>query len=512
MGLLHGRDEADRGSKVDPAAPRVRSRSTQVAWLSAGQSGAVLANIILFAMASRIYAKADYATLRQVFLVFDVAAPAMGLGVSAALYHLLPKEPGIRGSLVSSGVGVLLVSGALLGGLANVLSSMIARLFSNPQLESVLPWLLPYAPLVLAANAASSVFVSAGRSGTMAIASIGIGLLPAAASVVVMMLGADVGVAVGTRAACCAVVAGVVITWMICTYPSGSRRPTLGGVRSLLHVGLPLAAASVFGSVAIQVHGLVVATECTPEQYAVYVNGAFEVPVIGIITGAITSVVMAGMSASCHAGRRDEALSLFHLAAIRSASVLLPAFAFLEFFASELIEVLYSSAYAASVVPFRIMLLTLPCRIVVYGAALIALGMSRAILIRSMVDLVLSTGVAFVLVRVLGPNGGAAALVITLLAWTVPFNLRAIARGFGVTWSACLPLSRIGAILSISVLLAAMAKGIMVTVGLPPLPRLLAGAALVGPVAVWVMTRRGDLVLPGRLGIATLQAWRRPAS
>jgi len=484
----------------------------QVAWLSAGQSCAVVANIVLFAIASRIYSKADYATLRQVFLVFDIAAPAMGLGVSAALFHLLPKEPGTRGSLVSSGVAVLLVSGALLGGLANVLSSMIARAFSNPQLEHALPWLLVYAPLVLTSGAASSVFVSAGRSGTMAIASVSIGLLPAAASVGAMTIGTGVEVTLGIRAACCAVVAGVVIAWMIRAYPSGSRRPTLGGARSLLHVGLPLAAASVFGSVAIQMHGLVVATECTPEQYAVYVNGAFEVPVIGIITGAITSVVMAGMSASCHAGRRDEALSLFHLAAIRSASVLLPAFAFLEFFAPELIEALYSSAYAASVVPFRIMLLTLPCRIVVYGAALIALGMSRAILVRSMVDLALSTGVAFVLVRMLGPNGGAAALVITLLAWTVPFNLRAIARGFGVTWSECLPLPRVGAILLISVLLAAVAKGMTLAVGLPPLPRLLVGAALVGPVAVWVMMRRGDLVLPVRLGTVTLPAWRRPAS
>jgi len=435
----------------------------------------------------------------------------MGLGVSVALYHLLPNNPSNRGSLVRSGVGVLLVAGALLGGLANLLSSTIARLFSNPQLESVLPWLLPYAPLVLASGAASAVFVSAGRSGTMAMASIGIGLLPAVASVVAMVLGADVGVAVGTRAVCCAIVAGVIIACMLRAYPSESGRPTLGGVRSLLRVGLPLAAASVFGSVAIQVHGLVVATECTPEQYAVYVNGAFEVPVIGIITGAITSVVMAGMSTSCHAGRRDEALKLFQLSAIRSASVLLPTFAFLEFFASELIEILYSPAYAASVVPFRVMLLTLPCRIVVYGAALIALGMSSAILTRSMVDLVLSTGVAFVLVRMFGPNGGAAALVVTLLAWSVPFNLRAISRGFGVPWSACLPLKRVGTILVISLLLAAVVKGIALTIGLPTLPRLLAGAALFGPAAVWVMTQRGDLVLPGRLGIITVPRWRRPA-
>jgi O-antigen/teichoic acid export membrane protein len=263
---------------------------------------------------------------------------------------------------------------------------------------------------------------------------------------------------------------------------------------------------------AIQVHGLVVAAGCTPEQYAVYANGAFEVPVIGIVTGAITSVVMAGMSASCHAGRRDEALNLFQVSAIRSASVLLPSFAFLEFFGSELIEALYSPAYSGSAVPFRIMLLTLPCRIVVYGAALIALGMSRSILIRSVIDLLLSTGVALVLVRLLGPNGGAAALVVTLLGWSVPFNLRAISRGFGVTWSACLPLPRIGKILIISLLLAAVVKGITLSVGLPSLPRLLSGAALFGTAAIWVLTHRGDLVLPGRFRVITSWNWRRPAS
>jgi hypothetical protein len=138
--------------------------------------------------------------------------------------------------------------------------------------------------------------------------------------------------------------------------------------------------------------------------------------------------------------------------------------------------------------------------------------MSRAILIRSIVDLVLSTCVAFALVRMLGPNGGAAALVVTLLFWSVPFNLRAISRGFGVSWSACLPLTRIGTILLISLLLAAVVKGITLAVGLPTVSRLLSGAVLFSPAAIWVMMYRGDLVLPGSLGIVTSKKWRRPAS
>jgi O-antigen/teichoic acid export membrane protein len=481
----------------------------QVLWLSMGQSLSVVCNIALFAIAARCFDKLDYATFRQVFLVFDIASPALGLGVGAALHHLLPRFSAERRSIVTSAIFLLLLSGSALGAASICFPDEISNAFDNPRLRGVLPWLGVYSPVVLAYSASAAVFISAGQSRALALSTVCFGLIPAVAVVGVIYAGAEIETVVVVRVVSCATVACGVLVYLIGSCRGDDWSPSVRSLRALLRLGTPLAAASVLGSIAIQVHGLVVAAECSPEQYAVYVTGALEVPIIGIVTGAITSVVMSSMSESCHAGRHDEALALFRLAAIRSASVILPSFAFLELFASDLIEALYSSAYAASAVPFRIMLLALPCRIVVYGAALIALGMSRAILLRSLIDLALSSSLAVLLVRVYGPNGAAMALVITLFVWTVPFNLRAIARGFGVKFVDCLPFSRIGAIFLISALVAVVAKAACLSLGLSPVVSFGVGAGTAGPFLILVMLRRGDLVLPGKLSRLGLEPSKR---
>jgi O-antigen/teichoic acid export membrane protein len=157
------------------------------------------------------------------------------------------------------------------------------------------------------------------------------------------------------------------------------------------------------------------------------------------------------MSSQCAKGEKPAALELFRKASIKSACILFPTTCFFFVTATPFITLLYTEKYEASVTPFRIYLLILPIRIVVYGSALMALGLTRAILLRSLFDLLINALLCWVLVRTLGYIGAPIALALTLYLWTTPYNILKISKGFGVQWKKALPIKDLLAIFTLSV-------------------------------------------------------------
>jgi O-antigen/teichoic acid export membrane protein len=81
-----------------------------------------------------------------------------------------------------------------------------------------------------------------------------------------------------------------------------------------------------------------------------------------------------------------------------------------------------------------------------------ALGQSKVILYRSILDLVINTVLSIVLVHFWGYLGAAIATILTLYFWTVPYNLYKISKGFDVGALQTLPFKKIGFIFLLSVI------------------------------------------------------------
>jgi len=221
-----------------------------------------------------------------------------------------------------------------------------------------------------------------------------------------------------------------------------------------------------------------------------------EIPVIGIVTGSITTVVFAEMAELCHKGDKAAALKLFHKASIKSACILFPTMCFLLATAEPFIILLFSEQYHASITPFVIYLFVLPIRIVIYGAALMALGMTRVILFRSIFDLVINCVLCFVLVQTIGYIGAAIATILTLYIWTIPFNLIKISYGFDIPWQKVLPFKDLLRVLVFSVF--CLPFPIFGAYALPmiSLGRLGLAAILYIPLIVYLLYRSKFIALP----------------
>lgn len=457
----------------------------------------------------RLLTKEDLATYRQTMLAYYFAAPFLTLALPSALYFFLPRKPGSERTVLVSNLIPLAAMGILF---SVILLSGGARLlawrFHNPGLEHTLRLLALYPVFALPMAALEACLVARNHIGSLTFFNVLSRILLTVGLIVVCVCTRRPEALVLTQV----VVAGILVVpalslmWRACA--AGDAKPDQDLMWEMAKYSVPLGLASMLGTMTLQLSSVIVSSMCDPADFAVYSVGAFELPLIGIITGSITTVILADMSRLCHEGRKDEALRLFKIGAQRSAAILLPAMVFFLIVAEPFILALYSDKYLLSVLPFRLYLLMLPIRIVTYGSALMALGMTRTVLFRSIVDLVLNTILCAIMVHYVGYIGGVLGMLIMMYAWHAPYNLISIARGFGVTFAKALPYSRLILIMGYAVLFALPAWGVLHLYKFGPITGVAAAGIIFWPGCLYLLHRQGHLPMPAEFADLILRAKR----
>lgn len=408
-----------------------QSRTSKVLALSLGETLTVLVGIVSGMVAARVLTMHDYATMRQTMLAYQFAAPLLTLALPLALYYFLPRSDEKKRRVLIGNLALLFLMGGvfslflLAGG-----NKLLAWRFSNPDLEKTLFWMIPYPLFTLPAALLGAVLVVQGKVNSLTIYNIVSRLLLTVSIIVACILTKSYSGPIWAQVIFAMAALPVVLWLAFSSVPGKFQWPEIASMKSMIKYSVPMGLATMLGTITLQLDKIIVSSMCTPEEFAVYSNGAIEIPLIGVVTGSIATVILADMAISCRDGEFGNALALFRKAAVHSGLVLLPAMVFLMVFAEDFIVILFSDRYLESVTPFRIYLLVLPIRIVFYGSALMALGMTKVILWRSIGELFLNACLSVVLVYYVGYLGAAIATLLTLYLWSAPFSIKIIARGF----------------------------------------------------------------------------------
>jgi len=465
--------------------------------LSLGQTLTTLAGIVSGMVAARLLSKHDYATMKQTMLAYNFVAPLLMLGLPNALYFFLPRAKTNKRKVLIENLFMLFL-------LALVFSvflfaggyKLLALRFNNPDLNTTLKWMIPYPLYVMPAAVLGAVMLTQNKTFTLAKYNVISSLL---------LTGLTIAGVVITRSYSGPLIAQIffplvllpVVLWLCFkNVPGRLSWPKRESMLEMANYAVPLGLASTIGMIMLQTNKIVVSAMCTPEEFANYVNGAIEIPLIGIITGSISSVILVDMTTYVHKGKKKEAIDLFKKASIKSATLLFPVMIFLFITAKPFIVTLYSEKYLESIVPFFIYLFVIPVRIVVYGAALMALGQSRVILIRSIFDLLVNIVLSIFLVHFWGYLGAAIATVVTLYLWTVPFNLYKIGQGFGVSAWRVLPLKKLGYIFILCILSAPLAATHLFISDVAYFIQLTIAAFFYFPVITYILIKKHLLDIP----------------
>ncbi len=443
------------------------SRSSKVLSLSIAQGVMTIVSVISGMILARYLSVRDYGTYLQTFLSYDIAVPLLTFGIPSALYYFLPSSSRAK-TLVLETMIILFVSGSIFslflifGG-----TDLLIKRFDNTDLSETLQWMIFYPMYTFPVLIISAVLVIRDKTYINALYNVTTGVLLISCIILAAIITKGYEYPVLVRVFFPVLFFPVAIFLCFKYIPGRIEKPNLKSMVNILKFAIPLGLATILETLTLQMANIIVSSLTSPEDFAIYATGAKEIPLIGIITGSISVVIMAEMSEKCKKNDKANAFLLFRKSAIVSSCFLFPVMCFFMIFANDFIHVMFTNKYSESVLPFRIYLLFLPVRIVNYGSAFIALGQSKKIMYRSFFSLLISVILCYFFVAYWGVNGAAIAIVVTLYFWTTPYNWHKLSKAFCCKFWDILPLRRVGFIFLLSLLIGIIVSPILLIDILP---------------------------------------------
>lgn len=323
---------------------------------------------------SRVLSKEEWGTYRQTTLVFMLVAPILALGVSKSLFYFLPSnEDRNRGILTESliivtAAGLVFFFFMVLGG-----NEYIANSWGNPALKSTLLIIAPIAIFQLLLGCAGPCFISSEKVSLAAIFT-----ACARISIVTCVIGTifftkDVTHLVIANVVAVGVFSFIAVFLMFSICKNG--RASISGMKSILIYGVPLGVGTMVTTLSRNIDRSMVSAYRTTAEYAVFDNGALEIPLIAIVTGSMTSILLVDYKKMLDKPeQRMLILPLLHRAMIKSGTILIPTMVFLLFLAPDFMACIWGNEYRDSATVFRVYLLMLPIRTFAVGAIGLAAG------------------------------------------------------------------------------------------------------------------------------------------
>lgn len=429
------------------------SRTYKAALISIGQASTTVIGLVIAGVLARVLDQGEYATYRQVILVFAFAAPFLTLGLPSALYYFLPESNDKARSIVVESIGMLLSLGFVFALLVIFyLAELIANRFNNPELAIFLKLYAPYAIFVAPTIAISACLVVQDRVQQVALFTIGSRL-----ATLVLGLGLFYvfktleSIITGTLIAMG--ISGVVATVLMLKSTETKNKNKNGEAASLngaveqLKFGVPLGMAQLISQTFRAFDKVLVAANYPAERFAIYVNGATNLPFVPVVLNSVTSVIMPDLRRLVNRKNYHEAMVLWRRVTIKCGLLLFPIMSFCIVFAENIMIILFGERYGDSALVFQLYLLVLPLRIASWDALLMVAGKTKVILARSLIGLIGNVLLSYALLKTVGLIGPAVATLVVLYAIHGLVSIPSICKSYGVSFRAIIPWVKLSQIL-----------------------------------------------------------------
>jgi len=359
--------------------------------LTLGRSVGFAVTFFIPVVLVRVFDQATFGTYKQLFLVFATLYAIAQVGMAESLFYFVPQTQGRRGAYVANaaiGLGALgLASGALLWGGAPA----IAAWLNNAALAAHLPWIGAFLMLMLVSAGLELVLIARGR---FAWAATSYGLSDLLRSVLFIVPGLVTRrlewVLIGAVAFAALRVA--VMLGYFAGELKGGLRPDYGALKEQLAYALPFGAAVLIETIQGNLHQYVVSARFDAATFALYAVGCLQIPFVDFVAGPAGNVMMVRMSERLADKDRGAVTALWHQTTLRLALISLPLTALLLVLGRDLIVVLFTPAYAASVPIFLVWSLSILFPVLQTDGVLRVFARTRFLLLVNIARLLLILG------------------------------------------------------------------------------------------------------------------------
>jgi len=326
---------------------------------------------------ARRFSQEDFGSYRQLFLIYGTLFGLAQVGMAESLYYFLPRDAAKGGHSFANAVLVLIGAAAACAIGLSLAAHRIALRFHNPDLEGYLPALGLFLALMIVTAVLEITLVSRKqyRTASLVYASSDIlktalFVLPVLAlhSLSALLLGAVVFASIRALAV-------LISAWREFGETLRVDWPLL---RRQVAYALPFAAAVTVEIIQMNWHQYAVASWFDQKTFALYSVGCLQIPLVDLLATSVGNVMMVRMSEDLAQDR--SVVTLWHQAIERLALVFVPFFVLMLLSAREIITVLYTADYVASVPIFMVSTVAILFAIVPVDSALRVFARTRMLL------------------------------------------------------------------------------------------------------------------------------------
>ena len=363
---------------------------------------AVLAVSIPLVLARKLQL-AEYGTYKQLFLIIQTLSYVLPFGFPQSVYFFAPRAQHRRPFFAHS---LLFVTG---GGLVAALAvwslnGPLARYLSNPALLEFRAPLALYLLFLMCGKPLEMALTSQGRITAASLAYLVTDALRAVAMVVPVLLG------FGLKGMMAAVTGLAVLrcaaAWVIVL--KGTTGAFLDGklFAQQLAYAIPFGAAMALAVPQQYAHQYVVSGMLSPEAFALYAVGCFQLPLVDLLYTPTSEVLMVRLGELEKTGNFGAAAQSFRQAVVELCRLFFPLSAFLMAAAPDFIGALFGPRFLPAVPVFRVSALGSALAVLPLDAVLRGRGETRHILHSYLVKALVTLPLVYLGVRWFGLLGG----------------------------------------------------------------------------------------------------------
>ncbi|HEU4686141.1 MAG TPA: lipopolysaccharide biosynthesis protein [Nitrospira sp.] len=323
-----------------------------IAGRMAGFAAAFVTPLILV----RIFDLAAFGTYKQWFLLYITILTVTQIGMAESLLYFLPRAGAEAGRYVMNSILFLSITGAAAALLVTWGAGPIARWMNNPALAPLVPMLGLYVWLMQTSVGLETVMTARGSYRSAALAYATSDIVRALFLVVPVLFVPSLRVLLYG-----AVSFGLLRLLYTLHYFrrefAGAFRPDGACLTRQLGYSLPFALAVLASVVQENFHQYTVAGLFDAATFAIYAVGCLQIPIVDLIGTTICNVMMVGMTQALHAGRETEVIEIWHHTVRKLALVFFPLACVLLVTARDVIVMLFTDSYLASVPVFMVSLI-----------------------------------------------------------------------------------------------------------------------------------------------------------
>lgn len=386
--------------------------------LTGSKITASLNMILLFVLLSYFFTTEAYGSFRQVWMLSKaLCMEIFSLGIPISIFYFLPKlENYDKKVFIIQTILLLLFLGIGATALIYLTADKIASWFGNKHLADYLRIFSLYPTFFLPTLALEGIAISLNRSRLFSIFTIAdrLCLLIIAGITIIFYKSVETLCAVFVIFSCFEFLSVSLLTHRI--MKGYEYRPRNFEFRKQLFFSIPLGLSNIINICNIEIDKIIISTFFSVGQFAKYVNGAFEIPMIGIVASSVNSIMMPEYVKLNQKSDYQGILNLWHQTICKVALFFFPVVAFLFFLSHDVITLLFSNKYEDSVLIFQIYLVAMLPKITWYSSVLISMGHSKVPLYGSSIALIGNVVLNCLFIPLFGfPGPAIATVVITYL-------------------------------------------------------------------------------------------------